>query len=398
MNRREFIRDSTTSLPIFFFSESNESKKIEFPENKICFLSAETWEGAFSKSYSSNQLGSTYSELNIQNGKIEQTILPMENGHFILSISETNNLVLMCPYLGSQALVYDRKQKKILKYLEAPKNFLFSGHACANDNYVFLPLKHFLFEHDNKSEGKILIYDKKDIHKIDEINSHGVWPHDISYFQDQIAVAHTGTNGPLINPKKFQYDNSASNIVTLKNNVLHKKYPTNGFSPSHLSFLANKIFFNSVQWMSPRSENVELFENVEGFQFAFSERIHNRISSPEPFFIIDLDKKKLTQISLPANLGRRAVEVLADEDEKCCYATFSHSDTLIKMNWDGSILKSKKAFDFGLTEIRGLDFLGKNYLVISGKHRGIAIIDRISLEPIVRYDVSTYSNTHLSVL
>lgn len=400
MNRRDFIKYSSATLPAFFFSESKTSTKAILPSHKICFLGSESWRDAFGTNYQPNQASSTYTELNVPDGKLEQVILPIENGHSISSISDSNTQILMCPYLGSRSLVYDRDKKKIVKIFHASENFLFSGHSCTSENFIFMPMKHQLFTDNNKNEGKVLVLEKKSLKKIDEISSHGIWPHDIAFFDETLAITHTGANGPLTIPKKFQYDNVSSNLVLIKDNKTHQKFSTSGFSPSHLSYspASKMIFFNSVQWLNINIENINSFEKVESFQFSLSERINKRISNPEPLLVLNLENKKLKTKAIPPSLGRRAVEIITDDSRKCVYATFSHSDVLVMLDWNGDILRSRKGFDLGLSELRAIDFLGDDYLVVSGKYRGVAIVDRSSLEPILRYDVPNYNNTHLSIL
>ena len=410
INRRVFLHTSITSALISFFDLPKTSADVLAKPNfggRLLTLGAYGEVFRTEDTYTQKSRLSILTELDLSSGKYRQLKLELVDGHQVVPLDSSR--LLCVPYLGPTAQIVDMTSLTVTGQLSAAEGFLFAGHAIKLNNLIYLPSKSNDSDSKNLKNGQIHIFEISSNKLVKCGDSGGIWPHDLVFLpgEEMLVVGHTGTNGPASPDQLYLYSNKKSCLTVLnaKSLDVQKIIKTPGLSPSHLAVdPAGQIYSTSVQWVRFNNDGFKFVsrdfdEKQHVFRLAHSEYEEKRLSTPEPVLVVNANSGKMVRILKDPNLQRRPVAIVYHPVAKSIFITFSHSDTLFKINCNNLTTEIVSAFELGISEIRGLyPIQNSSLLAVGGKFRGVALINALDLSVHKRYDVPLFYSTHLTHL
>ena len=355
---------------------------------------------------------SLLSSLNLATGEILQTALPLERGHSVVPLADGR---LVCiPQNGDKAIVVNANHTNPTT-LKAGDGLAFGGHGWEDtqNGTLLLPLM-VSPARSVKDSGTLRLYDTKTLDIIHERTSGGIHPHEITTLKsgERLAITHYGDVRQIGREGPFHFSPASPCLSiykrqTLKNIAHYNQDDLNGVL-THLCLAPDgDIITVSNQYLPFNSgDEASVLGAVEKFT-----TLHGRAPSALTQPLVEENRLALIQPVRKTNPQTGKTILLADGDhgfsrsQSVCthigsgrvFATFSFSNSLFILNKDGSYSR-QSAQPYGIHNLRGVAALEETpYLLLTDRHKGIAVINATTLELHSTFDVALYGSAHITI-
>ncbi|MBI1362733.1 MAG: DUF1513 domain-containing protein [Proteobacteria bacterium] len=351
--------------------------------------------------------------LDLETGATKYAILPVHRGH--VAIHAGNGNILVVGHHGNRNAFLDQNLN-ILKVLDAPKGYLFSGHGLYDPkrNYNIVPLRHE-DPQSIKDTGLLQVYDASTLELVKTVSSGGLHPHEPKFIPgtDEIACTHYGELYTKSRPFIADVVEPKLSILDAETLAVKREYVQKDYAMlTHMDVddegnaycvltQAIKIYDTEKPWEEALRDADMQLQSLYNFQRDFPLSYHvadrKRIEIPLPMVRINTQTGERRDFFTGYANHMRGQSVAKNSVAKVAIGVFHHSDMIISHKTDSDQVFMIGAVDIGLTDIRGIcEIPGTPYMAIAGSNRGVVIVDARNFSVIRRYNVETHENVHLS--
>ena len=353
---------------------------------------------------------SILSTIDLATGQSRQTLLPMAGGHATESLGNGN--VLCIAHHKPKSLIVTADHS-ILAELIADPGHVFGGHAWIDlERQIFLlPQKRAKAERLTDT-GSIVVYDTRTFHKLDQVDTGGIHPHEIHTIPGtgEIAVTHYGDvtarhavlahhvvdpkltilDGRTFRPKRHYQQSDFNAMVT------HMRVGPDGW--------AHVVLTQYVSWPLAKAEDSfqTALRNLEStigrktdFAFPQASLDERLLPLPLPVLAINTQTGERRIVNAGDRYHLRSQSVAHSAATGLTVAVYSHSDNLI-LERNGRLAGIVSAAELGLRNLRGVaEVSGSPCIAVMGAYRGAVIYDLDARSVVARYETENFLDTHL---
>jgi hypothetical protein len=392
---------------------------------------------------------SVLTAVNLANGKVLQTALPMGGGHQPMPLGDGR--ILCIAHHKTTSIAVDANHKEIKRFV-APEEYVYGGHGIVlPDRGVFIMCMRFKNPQSLTDHGKLEVYDLKTLQLLNQVDSGGLHPHEIHAIpgSDELITTHYGDiyqpNPPythnVIEPKLTVLDAKTMivkrhfkqdfNAMVTHMNVNHDGYayyvmtqyvePEGNYKKLRLSKDAVtpsgeevSPAMNRVQEMAAKMpadgpkrgsydaallEVDAALEKVIGHkrEFAIPYEAAKELKLPIPLPFVRVNVKTGEREVLMTEEGNhlRSQSVAYNSKTGTMMGIYYHADTAI-LHKTGQKPEVLLAGAVGLSEMRGgVDIPGTPYVGLVAAHRGMVVYDIEKREVVERFPYQYFDTVHL---
>jgi hypothetical protein len=353
---------------------------------------------------------SVLTTLDLADGTVRQTALPLRGGHSVTPLS--GGALLCLPLAGEHALVVDATHT-VIRQLDAGDGLAFGGHGWEDtaQNVVIVPLM-VRDARSIKDQGILRVYDRTSWQVVANHPSGGLQPHELIALPrtDQLALAHYGSLRQIGREGMFAFS-PLEPLVAIYDRTTralthrHVLPALNGVA-THLTAAPNGdlITVTNQYLMFTRDDEQSLLAALAAY-----ERLYGAPPPDLPQALIEetrlalpLAVYRLSPEGAATAMGngdpalRRSQSVTTHHASGHVVATFAHSNTLWVLPPQGQH-RTVSAGTWGVQDVRGVaDLSPAPYLLVSGKHGGVAVVNIHTLTAENLFDVPLFGAAHLS--
>jgi hypothetical protein len=353
---------------------------------------------------------SVLSTLDLSNGQLRQTLLPMAGGHATASLGRGH--VLCVAHHKPKSLVV-ASDHSVVTELVAEVGHVFGGHAWTSDErQIFLLPQKRIKAQGLADTGSVAVYDAVSWRKIDQIDTGGIHPHEIHAIPgtSEIAVTHYGDIARRHRVLEHHAADPKLTILDARTFRPKRHYPLNDLNAmvTHMRVApdgwAHLVLTQYVSW--PADKTVSSFQaaiqnlesaigrkpNFEIPRAALDERL---LPLPLPLVAINSQTGERRIVNAGDRYHLRSQSVAYNTATGLAIAVYSHSDNLVLAR-DGVLAGVITAAELGLRNIRGVAELpGTPLIALMGAYRGVALYD-LSAKGVAKvYETHNFLDTHL---
>ena len=364
----------------------------------------------FGKNGVANEYGidncSVLNELDMTTGAVKQTVIPVSKPHGALRLGN-GNLVITAHHTKTSAVV-DRNHR-LVKLLEAPEGYLYGGHSALipEKNIVIICLRHDKAK-TIADTGLLMVYDAKDFTFLGQYNSHGILPHEIRLLsdRDEFVLTHYGD---IIgaDPDGLEFNILEPKLSVLNSGDFSKKreyiQPIDGIY-THMDIgRSHNVYAISNQYVNYANKSpVEVQSTLEKHNISYNYiqprmgKDRARIPVPSGVIRVNAVTGDREEFLSSENPFLRSQSVAAHPGTGRIFATYLYSNQLVVIDEPTKKVIVKSGRDYGFEMVRGVTNIpGSDYVAISDKDRGVAIIDAATLEKVKEFDIEHLTSVHL---
>ncbi len=398
MNRRSLLR-KLHLLPLAFYSFpdaagfSPPSKPSKPFEGELLTI------GEGEHGFTKNGDFSLLTQIKLDTGKINQTVVPIKFGHMADAIDKDH--ILASGYKAKTLSIVDRRTFKHKAHLKLPKGYISTGHFCSGSNEIYISLSPKKTDY-LRDRGAIGVF-KKNFKFIKMIELPG-YPHDLKLVREKLLVT------PIV-PKKsktgYSYEPNKGSVFfidTESGKIIRSHNPQINATPTHLGVYSEEhVFVGTAQYINIDERKLldshlkKIGVKSNWFPISSQEYKLKRIGISTPILKVGMNSSQIKSLPEYQNFQRRQLSFAVNKKAGKVYVTCSSSNTLLCLDAISGVVKSvNSGFELGLSNIQGLCLLPDNILALSDSTQGIILYSPNSRKVLKKFDVSLNLSTHLS--
>ena len=389
---------------------------------------------------------SVLTSVNIADGKLKQTPLPMGAGHSAMGLGDGR--VLCVAHHQNKSMLVDPDHKEIASFV-SPEKYLYGGHGLVlPEQGVFVMCMRFKNPQTLADHGRFEVYDLKTAKVVDRIDSGGLHPHEIHRIPgtDELIVTHYGDiftpNPPyahhVIEPKLTIYDAKTFKVKRHYKQDYNALLTHMNVSKDGYAYYVMTQYVEDAGAKKTKVKAVDMAPAGEEVSLAMAREMAPKPEAPagkKPFeqILVELDQKlesitghkreyaipyeAARELKLPVPLpfvrvntktGDKEVFMTAEGNHlrsqsvgyndftNTALGIFYHADTAI-LHKNGGQPEVLGAGEVGLSELRGVaDIPGTPYVALVAAHRGLVIYDLDKKQVVTRFPYQYFDTVHLA--
>ncbi len=349
---------------------------------------------------------SVLSELNLKTETLKQSVVPVAMAHGALRL-KNGNLLITAHHRKTSALLDESHQP--INVFDAPENYVFGGHATVfpEKNIVVIPVRH-AHPTSKKDTGRLLVHDADNFKLLEEYDSGGIHPHEIRLLpeRDEFVITHYG-DITSDDPEGFMFNVLEPKLSVLDSNSFATKreyiQPMDAIYTHMDVGQSSNIYAISNQYIRYRDKTGdELKALLKKYNFkheealTYIEEVKNKMAVPLGIIRMDPVTGDREVFLSSKKDFLRSQSITAHTKSGRIFATYSNSNNLIVIDEKTKKITIKNAYDYGFHVLRGVTNIpGTDYIAISDRDHGIAIVNAITLEKVKEFPVSILSSPHI---
>jgi hypothetical protein len=357
---------------------------------------------------------SLFNELNLETGASRNTPLPLTNGHDV-KVLPGNRAVCSSGKGGGKIfniLLVDLNDASVIRNIVAPRGYRYSGHVEAWGDKVYAPIYPNRYDQHRPEDllnGKIQVFDSKNLELIETNDSGGQQPHQIKYLPklNKVAVTHYSFHDYSNVQSPYLADIHSSHVAIYDADHFHKEQHFSceeNASFAHLEVDADsRLVCPLVNYAKPSEAGLAKLFAMSGaskahFTPSLLEGVDEGFALPLPVYVIDPKVKSLRKLLSGKHNLRGAITLAHNKMTKSLLIAFKDSDCLVKFSSNYGRMQTLSNSQLGLpSHITGVaDIAGTPYVVVTGLVSGAAIVDVRNFEVVKRYSFESVRGIHAS--
>jgi hypothetical protein len=364
---------------------------------------------------------SVLTEFDLKTGRLRQTLVPVQNGHSVMGLPRQGWLFIASSY-GKQVAVIDRESHAVVRTMQAPNGFVYSGHTLElPERNLLLTSLYREVATTTADEGLFQLFDATTLNEVGQVPSGGLQPHEMLLRPGgtEIVVANQGsTQAPsdegYTTARRFTFDALDPKLTVLDTATLKVKRtipltPENGV-PTHLTFdTKGRVVAVTQQYlnMTPAGDRtreviareLDDIRRPQGWPLHWMdlERPRGNVALPMPLVRADLDTGAVETFMSDPAMHRRSQSVITHTQSGRVFAIYMHSNALVYLDEDGTC-RAIPCQQAGVNDIIGLaDLPGTPYIAAQGFYYDIGILHAQTLQLVASFKVNHFRSAHLTV-
>lgn len=361
----------------------------------------------------SSQRCTLLSEVDLKDGWIKQTQLPMVSPHAPSYLPENRILVLAAH--ASVSLVVDSHHNTVHKF-ETPEGYVFGGHSYTLEDkgLLVISIKKRL-SNSMDDAGFVDFYDLKNYRLVKRLPTLSTFAHDIARINpDTLVVSQYGTlyfdfqktdkpyrdeNGVVF---LMQVVKPLLSYIDLKTmSFVHHRELKQFHGLNHIDVAPDEnIYAVSVQAVEKTPEGLKFISEHYNDSEIFNQQnidkstTDNFLSLPSPMALIPKQGDVQNFIGKPSQ-QIRSQDLISDPHKNWAVSSFPNSQTIgvLRPGQDINLVSTK---DWGVLQPRGLCKINDSQMIgVADQESGLVIVDVESMKKITSANLRTHRLVHI---
>jgi hypothetical protein len=352
--------------------------------------------------------------INLVDGSVRQTPLPMAGGHAAMSMGDGR--ILCLAQHRNKCLVLDPAHK-VVNQVAAQSKYVFGGHGLVMENRGVIALAMRAERQTRlKDHGVFRVYDLKTLKLLDQVDSGGLQPHEIHAIPntDELAVTHYGDIRVPRPPLENNVIEPKLTILDARTLKPKRHYVQPDFNAMVTHMRVDKhgwayfVLSQQVVWANPD----DLRDNEDPFTIAAHQLEkalgrkrtfplpHQGISNKEfplplPFIRVNTQNGERQIINTGDRNHLRSQSVAYSDFTDKAIGLYYYSNVMI-VHTPGAEPEIITGDELGLDDIRGITEIPDTpFIAVMGNHRGVTVVNLNTREIVATYPTLNYRDTHL---
>lgn len=350
---------------------------------------------------------SVLADVDLGTGTVRHTPYEIVEGHEPLLVDDST---LVCVSDGGERILFiDPSTHALRDELRSAPNMEYSGHARIVDGALLATVRE---RGRGKMAGRLEVIDLATRTRVRDVATGGHVPHEVVVLEDrdEIAISHYGHfGGGHFTREPYYWDIEEPAVSFLDRTTLRVKRRFVYERPlalTHMRLGADGLLYVvSAQYVRNNAAGLQALATGFGdrggptFVPAPIEREAGRIGVPGPVVVVDPVRGIIDELMPEPLHHRKQQSVGVHRGTGHVIVTFTYSDQVMRIEPGSRAVEYWSAAELGIDAPCGVvEVAGTPYVAISGRDRGLAIVD--VARGVVRqtYDPPMFSNVHLSFI